>query len=244
MGRQDNRRKRDRMHREPRRGSGDWRVPAKQRVLSGTNLLLALIGFLFIFSFSVVLVLNLRTIYYFDISYLKIEEETGLSGKVIRENYDALIDYNLITKNVKELEFPDFPMSEQGQIHFEEVKQLFVAIQILCIVTGILLLAGLVKKMLKRDYGSLKLMTIFTFLIPSALGIAAVVNWDTFFVTFHKVFFSNDYWIFNPMTDPVILILPDTFFFHCAAAIILFLLLGCIMTGALYRFATRKYRRD
>lgn len=220
---------------------GYSRYPVRRRVLSPSNLLLAFIGFLFIFSFSVVLVLNLRTIYYFDIRYLQIEQTTGLTEETIRENYDALIDYNLITKHVRELEFPDFPMSEHGRIHFAEVKNIFVMIQILCMVSGVLLLVGLVKKLLRRDYGSLKLMSVMTFCIPTVLGVLAVWNWDAFFVRFHELFFDNDYWIFDPVTDPVITILPDAFFFHCAAAIILFLLLGCIITGALYRIATRKY---
>lgn len=214
----------------------------RPRVLTPSNLLLALIGFLFLATLSVVLVLNLRTIYYFDIRYQQLEEKTGFSEEVIRENYDTLIDYNLITKRVKELEFPSFPMSEQGRIHFAEVKRIFTVVQYLCFVTGALLLMGLVKKMRRRDYGSLKLTAIFTFFIPIVLGVLAVTSWDTFFIRFHQIFFRNNYWIFDPVTDPVIRILPDVFFFHCAAAILLFLLLGGVVSGALYRFATRRYR--
>ena len=53
-----------------------------------------------------------------------------------------------------------------------------------------------------------------------------------------------DYGDFDPATDPVINILPEEFFFHCAIVIVLFLLVGCILTGALYRLVTRKYRRQ
>ena len=101
----------------------------------------------------------------------------------------------------------------------------------------------LFKKLRRRDYGSLKLMSILTFLMPVVLGALAALNWNAFFIKFHELFFNNNYWIFDPATDPVIRILPDEFFFHCAVVILLFLLLGCILTGALYRFATRKYRR-
>lgn len=224
----------------PNRG---YQPEVRKRVLTPTNLLVALIGFLFLFSLSVVLVLNLRTIYYFDVRYQQLEQATGISEEEIRENYDTLIDYNLVTKGVKELEFPSFPMSEHGRIHFAEVKRIFVAIQCLCVVTGVLLLIGLWKKIPCRDYGSFKLMSILTFLVPLVLGAMAVLSWDAFFVRFHELFFDNNYWIFNPATDPVINILPDEFFFHCAAAILLFLFLGGILTGAIYRFATRRYRR-
>ncbi len=215
----------------------------KKRTLTGSNLLLALLGFFFLACLSVVLVLNLRGIYYFDIGYLDLEDQTGYSEELIRENYDALIDYNLLTKGINELEFPDFPMSEEAETHFKEVKQIFVAVQILCIVTGVLLLIFLIRKLTQKDYGSLKLISILTFLIPIGLGAYAFLNWDTFFVQFHELFFDNDYWLFNPITDPVILILPDAFFAHCAAAILIFLFLGGILCGGLYRLLTRKYRR-
>lgn len=231
--------------RKPQTASGRNRQPQmRRRVLTPSNVLTALVGFLFIFSLSVVLVLNLRTIYYFDIRYQQLEQRTGLSEETIRENYDTLIDYNLISKHVKTLEFPSFPMSEHGEIHFAEVKRIFVAIQYLFIISGILLLLGICRKIPRRDYGSLKLISILTFLVPVVLGAMAVLSWDTFFVKFHELFFNNNYWIFNSVTDPVINILPDAFFFHCAAAILLFLFLGGILSGALYRFATRGYRRD
>lgn len=213
------------------------------RVVTLSNLLAALVGFLFILSLSVVLVLNLRTIYYFDIRYQQLEQQTGLSEETIRENYDALIDYNLITKRVKTLEFPDFPMSEHGRIHFEEVKRIFVFFQYLCIISGVILLVALFKKLPRKDYGSLKLMSVLTAVVPVVLGILAATNWNAFFVRFHELFFDNDYWIFDPNTDPIIRILPDAYFLHCAAVILLFLAVGCILTGALYRFATRRYRQ-
>lgn len=238
-----------RMESEYGRGPGhrmvDRRAPeVRKRVLTLSNLLTAFIGFLFVLSLSVTLVLNLRSIYYFDIKYQQLEQKTGLSEEAIRENYDTLIDYNLITKHVKKLEFPDFPMSEHGEIHFAEVKRIFTVVQCLCLISGVILLVLLVKKLRRRDYGSLKLMSIFTFVIPIALGVMACFNWDGFFGKFHALLFKNNYWIFDPATDPVINILPEEFFFHCAIVIVLFLLVGCILTGALYRLVTRKYRRQ
>ena len=88
-----------------------------------TDLLLALIGCLFILSASVVLVLNIRVIYYHDIDTLHLTEEVDLTKEQIRENYDALIDYNLFWKGEDTLQFPDFPMSEHGRIHFAEGRQ-------------------------------------------------------------------------------------------------------------------------
>lgn len=226
-------------------GRQDRRVPERPaRVLTLTNLLVALIGFLFLLCASVVLVLNLRSIYYTDIRLLQLESQTGFSEEVIRRNYDTLIDYNLITKGVKKLEFPDFPMSEQGEIHFREVKRIFLVFQCLFVLTGAALAVALFRKLRRRDYGSLKLISVLAVVIPLVLGAFAAVSWGRFFVAFHELFFDNDYWIFDPVTDPVIRILPDAFFFHCAVAILLFVLAGGLLCGAWYRLAARRYRRS
>ncbi len=51
---------------------------------------------LFFISFSVVLVLNFRPLYYHDIEALGIVESSGISEEDIRTNYDTLISYNSI----------------------------------------------------------------------------------------------------------------------------------------------------
>ena len=66
------------------------------------------------------------------------------------------------------------------------------------------------------------------------------VNWDWAFVTFHHIAFDNDYWIFDPATDPVYNILPDTFFLHCALLILAGVVLGSVVCGLVYRKLRRK----
>ena len=60
-----------------------------------TEIILVPVTILFLISAAVYLTLACRPLYYFDIQHLKIAEESGYSEKEIRENYDALIDYNL-----------------------------------------------------------------------------------------------------------------------------------------------------
>lgn len=81
-----------------------------------------------ILSASVVFTLNFRPLYYMDIHHYKLPENTGYPEEEIRQNYDALIDYNSFFYR-GELEFPTLPMSEEGRIHFVEVKRIFVFIQ-------------------------------------------------------------------------------------------------------------------
>ena len=48
---------------------------------------------------------------------------------------------------------------------------------------------------------------ILCIVLPAFLGIMVAVNWEYVFVTFHQLVFNNDYWMFDPTTDPIINIL-------------------------------------
>lgn len=201
----------------------------------------AFVLFLFILSFSVTFTLNFRPLYYMDIDLLDIEEDSGIPKDEIRENYDVLIDYNSMFTN-EELEFPTLAMSESGKIHFEEVKVIFVLFQRMALVTAILGLALILVHRKRESSQYLKYTGVLTVLIPVVLGTAMAVNWDKAFVAFHKIAFHNDYWIFDPMTDPVITMLPDTFFLHCAAMILGMVVASSVLCLALYARSKRRFR--
>lgn len=203
------------------------------------QLILSLVIVLFIISFSVVFTLNFRPLYYFDMEYLSISEMSGYTNAQIKENYNALIDYNSMF-NHDPLNFPSLTMSENGRIHFEEVKEIFVAVQYICIFTFILGLAGILWQRRYQNHLYLGLTAILTIAIPLGLGMVISLNWEQSFVTFHHIFFDNDYWIFDAATDPVITILPDTFFFHCALMILAGILLGCTICSIFYFYFRKK----
>lgn len=202
-----------------------------------SNVGLALVLITFIFTFAVVLVLNAKWLYYIDITMLNIDKQSGMTVENIKSNYDTLILYNQFWY-WKELSFPTLPMSEAGRIHFQEVKQIFVILQVLCMASFAGSVIWIIKKVRRGQYGYLKITGLLALGIPLALGVAAIWNWDRFFVTFHHIFFKNDYWLFDSRTDPVILILPDAYFFHCAV----FMLLVILMAGFLCLFLARKHR--
>ena len=204
------------------------------------NTVTAIALMLFIISAAVTITLNFRPLFYFDIDYLDIEAQSGFSKEDIRKNYDALIDYNSML-NHDTLEFPTLPMSEGGRIHFEEVKQIFVAIEYIFIASGIIGLAFLLLLICKfKEFLFLKLASILTIAIPAVLAILISINWEAAFVTFHHIFFNNDYWLFYPDKDPVILMLPDEFFFHCAARILILVILGSLISFMIYRILRKK----
>ena len=195
---------------------------------------LAFILTLTIISVSVVFTLAFRPLYYLDISALNIPEQSGYSEEEIRENYDVLIDYNL-SFGSERLEFPTLAMSEPGRIHFEEVRDIFNLFKYMAIAGVIVSRAGILFCIRRKEYKFLKLTSILAVALPTVLGTLVALNWDWAFVAFHHLAFNNDYWIFDPATDPVITILPDTFFLHCALMILGCVVLGSVICGLAYR---------
>ena len=187
---------------------------------------LALVLTLAIIGVSVVGTLAFKPLYYHDMKALDISAYSGYSDVEIRENYDALIDYNMAWKD-GELSFPTLPMSETGKIHFEEVKEIFDVFKYLAVTCGILGVAGIVFLAKKKEYRYLKMTAIISCGLPVVLGILVGLFWDRVFIVFHELFFNNDYWIFDYRTDPIILLLPDEFFMHCAL-----LIFGGVLFGA------------
>lgn len=193
---------------------------------------------IFIIAASVVITLNFRPLYYWEMEQMELAERTAYTEQQIRENYDILIDYQNFW-GPDRLEMPDFPMSDTGRIHFEEVKVIFVTIEYLALISLLLAVAGTVW-LRRQGNGFLLRAAVLTPALPVVVGAAVAINWDWAFVTFHEIFFDNDYWIFNAYTDPVIRILPDIFFLHCAVMILLLILLGGGVCLTLYLLGRKK----
>lgn len=203
------------------------------------NIITSICLTLFIISASVTITLNFRPLYYHDMSALKIAETSGFSQKMIKENYDSLIDYNQFFYSGK-LKF-SMPMSKEGEIHFTEVKKIFVSIEILCFFTFFLSIFLIRKQIVQRNFEFLKVSSILTILLPIIVGMLVSINWDAAFTLFHKLMFRNDYWLFDEATDPVIKILPDAFFFHCAIMIILLILFASFLCFIFRSFFKHKF---
>ena len=188
----------------------------KEKKYTALDFVLAVLCTLTVICLAVSITVWFRPLYYADISLLDIPEKSGYSEEICRENYNALIDYNVIG-GPSELEFPDMEMSEHGRIHFEEVKRIFIFMQIEAL-AGIAVLAAVYFR--RKQKGWMHLTGFVTAAIAATVLMAIVIDWEWAFETMHSLLFDNDYWLFNPKTDPVIKILPDEFFMHCGIMII------------------------
>lgn len=204
-----------------------------------TDTLIGLIFTLCIISFSIIITLNLRCLYYFDIDYLNIVESSGLDKNTIINNYNVLIDYNSPFFKGS-LKFPDLPSSLEGLQHFIDVKNIFTSIYYIAGITFIVCIIIIVYKMVKKDYSYLFVSSVVNLLILTMIGIAGFSNFDTAFVIFHKIVFQNDFWLFDPASDPIITLLPDTFFLHSLLLIFFLAIIGSFILFIVYRYLKAK----
>lgn len=175
-----------------------------------------------------------KELYYYDIDMLNIPTLSNLSEEEIRLNYDYLIDYNL-SKDEVDFEMPTIKSSPQGKVHFEEVRDIFQNLNKLFNLCFIVSIIGLFINIKNKQIDFLNTTWKALISIPMLLSLPIIINFEDSFVIFHKLMFSNDYWIFDPRIDPVINMLPEQFFFHAGLMIIVLTLLSSVVIYSIYR---------
>ena len=173
-----------------------------------------------------------RPFYYAHIGPLELEERTGLTREEIRTAYDEMLDYCL---GGEEFSTGVLKWSQSGKDHFTDVRVLFL-LDLRVFAAGaaaivILLIAG----RLRRRSPARLLGRGPCFWAGAGLGGAflivgglAALDFDRAFTVFHTIFFpGKTNWLFDPNTDQIINILPETFFMDCAILILAVLVVGC-----------------
>ncbi|MEG0773840.1 TIGR01906 family membrane protein [Clostridium sp.] len=201
--------------------------------------LFALFFSLLIISLAVKITLLFKPLYYFDIEYLNIEKLSGFTKEEIIKNYNYVINYLLIPK-AQPFNLPSITYSQVGQIHFKEVKNVFISFDILLVISLIITSIGVWASSKLKDFDLLKKTSKTLLVLPLVLMVAFVVNFDVSFVIFHKIFFPNGNWQFDPEFDPIINILPQEFFFHSAVFILILIIISSLVLALVYKKISSK----
>lgn len=185
---------------------------------------------LVILSGAIALPILLRPFFYWHIASLHLTETVGLTVEQIKTAYNAMMDFCMGLTDI--FSVGALPFSISGAEHFADVRKLFVLDLRVLVVAGILL--TVMVTLFRREelrlaghtpgfWGAVGLGASI-----SAVGVLAALDFDRAFVVFHKLFFpGKDNWLFDPRTDPVILMLPSEFFRNCAILILAVILLSC-----------------
>ncbi|MGT2932847.1 TIGR01906 family membrane protein [Streptococcus catagoni] len=154
--------------------------------------------------------------YPIEIDHLHLTKVVYMEKETILYHFNGLMDY-LTNPFISRLSFASFSSSKEGLAHFQDVKYLFhlaQAIFLILLVPAVRFLCKRIKNRSIQLHGSFFLMAV---LLPILIGVFAfMMGFDSFFTLFHQLLFpGKDNWTFDPLTDPVIWILPETFFMHC-----------------------------
>ncbi|MGL5756146.1 MAG: TIGR01906 family membrane protein [Paraclostridium sp.] len=192
------------------------------------DLFFSLVISVFIITSVIKFTVNFKQLYYFDVEYLNIPMISDMTNEDIKLNYDYLIEYNTKSSD-SDFKLPTLKSSTQGKIHFEEVRDIFGNINKINFITLIFSAIGIYFSFIKKDIEILKYSSVTLIAIPLILISPIILNFEKSFEIFHKLLFSNDYWIFDPSLDPVINMLPAEFFLHSGIMILGLILMFSIV---------------
>jgi integral membrane protein (TIGR01906 family) len=185
-------------------------------------------------TFSIGLPIYVRPFYYAHIEALDMED-MGLEKEEIIDAYDEVLDF--LTLEGREFGSGVLPFSEEGKAHFQDCKVLFDLNKnafIISLLVFVLLFLfnkiGIIELSKPRGYGLSYHAGISTLVLFASLALLVAPNFSLAFAIFHLIFFpGKDNWLFDPLTDPIIMYMPQQFFMDCAILICVSILIISIV---------------
>ncbi|KRM00540.1 TIGR01906 family membrane protein [Liquorilactobacillus satsumensis] len=184
--------------------------------------------FLFLISFSIAITVNFVPLYHLFVVQMHLGQRAGMSDVKLLHEYQRVLDF-LNYPWISELHSA-FQMSYNGLQHFYDVKNLFMFNYLILLCSAPL--SFFFFRKLRRLGQQWRLIVPFQFFILGVIGLTGMMllNFNNFFIYFHELLFRNNDWVFDPKLDPIINVLPDTFFLACFGLfftlLIIFLVLG------------------
>lgn len=144
----------------------------------------------------------------------------------MRENLDMQYEVNGAMREI---------FTQREKDHMIDVKNLYLSVAVMSAAFTAYFVLGclwLVKKdgfhtargILSRKY---KILLCVLAVIILILGGMFIIDFDFFWVNFHKVFFTNDLWILDPAQSIMINMFPLEFFFAMCSKIVIIFAVGC-----------------
>jgi len=194
----------------------------KSKILS---ILFSIALFFFILTFSIGLPIYVRPFYYAHIEPMNLEAQSGFTREEIIEAYDQVLDY--LTLPGRTFGTGKMPHSPDGAAHFADCKGLFSLNAWVLALSSATLITLLILKLTKKitlppllSFPPSFWSALCAILLPLILGGLAATNFDRAFEIFHTIFFpGKTNWIFDARADPIIRVMPQDFFMHCAILI-------------------------
>ncbi len=163
---------------------------------------------------------------YYDKMYDKLEvaETIGISDKELGRATSTLLEYIKGHRDtldlIVEIDGNDVEMFNQREKdHMIDVKVLYQNVFLFRSVTSIFVAIMILFSIGVGDYVNFKLnrnilqsSLIFLLIVVGFVGSYAVLDFESFWISFHKLIFTNDLWLLNPNVDRLIMMVPYEFF--------------------------------
>ena len=205
----------------------------------------------FFISCGTIIPCTFRPFYYWSVGPLGIESSSGYSYNTIKTAFDDVM--NFIWRGAP-FKTGSLAFTAEEEAHFADCIPLFRLQLILFIVGAVLFLTYYIltwtKVLPSKRYKNLSPVTygaMLTLTLMAVIGIWAAISFDGLFQVFHQVFFpGKSNWTFDPNTEEIIKILPESFFLECAIFIISVVVILCavsITLGFVFRHKREKALR-
>lgn len=195
---------------------------------------------MFLLTLSITLTINSTWVYQLNLKYGNFLPLVNLDAKQMLHNFKQLMNY-LNNPFILNLKMDNFYDSSSGLKHFKDVKTLFLINYIILIITcypSFLFIKKLYKN--KEQWRLIwPLQVIFGLLF--FMVTMMLIEFDDFFILFHKILFKNGDWVFYPIQDPIINALPESYFQQC---FILFFVILLIFLGILYFWGQSYFKHN
>ena len=180
-----------------------------------------------------------------------INEHIGISNEELKElthftlNYlndsNASLDLQM---NISGRQREVFTLDEKA--HMVDVRSLNLASVYICvgsfIIFSLFIIYYLVsKKSIFYLFKNYKNSLLYSLGIFSILGMWILIDFDSFWTLFHRIFFSgNELWILNLKKDILIMIVPPEFFNHLVIRIVIIFICIIVLFGIMLYLLNRK----
>ncbi len=183
-------------------------------------------------------------------------EETGMNEEDLWDTTLVLFDYlhdarddlsvqHEVNGTVREI------FDSREKAHMVDVKNLYlntiVVRNVLAIVGSILFVVSILlnkKNWITSMYIGYKRSLGLLFVIILAILIYAAIDFNSFWIQFHYLFFTNDLFFLDPNTEILINMVPEQFFFDLVIRIIFMFMFSVIVLYVLFYYLNKRKIND
>lgn len=196
---------------------------------------------------------------FFESEYasMKTADYIGMSQKDLMRATNTLLDYlqddrdDISVKANVNGEMREV-FNKRESDHMIDVKNLYQNVLKVRLAAAVVLVIGIALLLWKWRQGLLgslayRFMQVsLAFLVViGMLCVWALIDFYSFWTSFHELFFTNDLWLLNPATDIMIQMFPQDFFYHMVMRIVIgFAVPFAVLFGGSLLYIKRRIKSD